>query len=80
MGSSHRTLMANKVGAPTGIEPASPSFHADVLTTAPQHPSGNITEIAPSHSTMDSHSGSVEDRFEVTGIELSKHYTFVCVG
>ena len=72
--------MANKVGTPTGIEPASPAFQADMLTTAPQRPSGNSTEIAPSHSTMDSHSGSVEGRFEVTGIELSKHYTFVCVG
>ena len=60
--------MANKVGALTGIEPVSPAFQADMLTTAPQHPSGNSTEIAPSHSTMDSHSGSVEGRFEVTGI------------
>ena len=68
------------MGALMRIEPASLAFQADVLTTAPQHPSGNSTTIAPSHSTMDSHSGSVEGRFEVTVIELSKHYTFVCVG
>ena len=80
MGSSYRTLMANKVGAPTGIERVSPAFQADVLTTAPQRPSVNSTKIAPSHSTMDSHSGSVEGKFEVTGIELSKHCTFMCVG
>ena len=71
--------MANKVDALTWIEPASPAFQGDMLTTAPQHPSGNSTEIAPSHSTIYSHSGSVEGRFEVIGIELSKHYTFVCV-
>ena len=63
-----------------GIGPASPAFQTDVLTTAQERPSGNSTKIAPSHSTMDSHSGSVEGRFEVTVIELSKHYTFMCVG
>ena len=59
--------MENLVGAPTGIEPASPaiqadvltttpqcpSIQADVLTTTPQHPGTNSVEFALSHSTMD---------------------------
>ena len=53
MGSSHRTLMANKVGALMGIEPVSQTFQADMLTTAPQHPSDDSTKVAHSHSTMD---------------------------
>ena len=56
-GSNHGTSMANKVGTLTGIEPASPAIWADVLTTTLHHPSDGSTEIALSHSTMDSHSG-----------------------
>ena len=37
----------NKVGALTGVEPASPAFRADVLTIAPQRPCGNCNVIAP---------------------------------
>ena len=43
----------NLVGAPTGIEPASPAIQADVLTTTPQRPGTNSVEFALSHSTMD---------------------------
>ena len=41
------------VGVPTGIEPASPAFRADVLTTAPQHPWYLVTKLTLSHSTME---------------------------
>ena len=34
--------MENFVGAPTGIEPASPAFRAGMLTTTPQHPDGKL--------------------------------------
>ena len=54
MGSSHRTLMANKVGTPTGIKPTSPAFQADMLMTAPQLPSDDSTKIAPSLLTPNS--------------------------
>ena len=33
----------NFVGALTGIEPASPAFRADMLSTAPQHPGDVMT-------------------------------------
>ena len=80
MGSSHRTSMANKVGMPTGIEPTSPAFQADMLTTAPQCPSDGSTKIAPSHSTMDSHSGNeVEGGFEVKLAYSSVRTTLLCV-
>ena len=57
MGSSHRTLMANKVGMLTGIEHVYPAFQVDVLTTTLQCPTDDSTKIALSHSTIDSHSG-----------------------
>ena len=41
------------MGVPTGIEPASPAFRADVLTTAPQHPWYLVTKLTLSHSTME---------------------------
>ena len=62
------------------IEPTSPAFQADMLTTAPQHPSDDSTEIAPSHSTMDSHSGSeVEGGFEVKLAYSSDSTTLSCM-
>ena len=80
MGSSHWTQMANKVGTKTGIEPASPAFQTDMLTTAPQHPSDDNTKIAPFHSTMDIHSGSeVEGGFEVKMAYCLVSTTLLCV-
>ena len=64
----------------TGIEPASPAFQAYMLTTAPQRPSDDHTKLAPSHSTMDSHSGSeVEGVFEVKLAFSSVSTTLWCV-
>ena len=78
--SSHRTSNANQVGMSTGIEPTSSAFQADVVTTAPQHPIDDNTKIAPSHSTMDSHSGSkVEGGFEVKLAYSSVSTTLLCV-
>ena len=72
--------MANQGDMPTGIEPMSPAFQADVLTTAPQHPSDNSTKfyslILPWTVTQE----VLKRGFEVTSIELSQHNTFVCVG
>ena len=56
-GSSHRTSMENKVGVMMGIEPTSPAFQADMLTTTLQCPSDDSTEIALSNSTTNSNSG-----------------------
>merc|ERR1711895_94077 len=41
--------MENFVGAPTGIEPASPAFRAGVLTTTPQHPGTKCIKFASSN-------------------------------
>merc|ERR1712082_39275 len=41
--------MENFVGAPTGIEPASPAFRAGVLTTTPQHPGTKCFKFAISN-------------------------------
>ena len=41
--------MENLVGAPTGIEPASPAIRADMLTTTPQHPGTNYAKFACSN-------------------------------
>merc|ERR1712074_207377 len=38
--------MENFVGAPTGIEPASPAFRVGVLTTTPQHPGTKCIKFA----------------------------------
>ena len=37
------------LGAPMGIEPASPAFRAGVLTTTPQHPGTNYAKYACSN-------------------------------
>ena len=63
-----------------GIEPTSTSFQADVLTTTPQHPNDDSNKITPSHSTMDSHSGSeVEGGFEMKLAYSSVSTTLLCV-
>ena len=63
-----------------GIEPTSPAFQADMLTTAPQRPGDDSTKIAPSHSTIDSHSGNVvEGGFEVKLAYSSVSTTLLCV-
>ena len=41
--------MENFVGAPTGIEPASPAFQAGGLTTTPQHPGTKNIKFASSN-------------------------------
>ena len=41
--------MENFVGAPMGIEPASPAFRAGVLTTTPQHPGTKCIKFASSN-------------------------------
>ena len=65
---------------PTGIEPVSPAFQADMLTTVTQCTSDDSTKIALSHSTMDRHSGrEVEGGFEVKLAYSSVSTTLLCV-